>query len=162
MELHNPCTQSEFGVLVGVSQQAVSDLLSRNVLDPGRPASGWLLAYTSHLREQAAGRGGDGELAANRAEESRVRRELLEIKLAERRKEVAPVALIEQVLAHIGAQIRSHLESLPGSLKMRCPQLSADDIKLIETEIFSACNLAATASMASLAQLDAEDGESGA
>lgn len=159
IDLTTTCTQAEFGQLVGISQQAVSELLARAVLDAGQPVGAWLLTYTSHLREQAAGRGGDGELAANRAEESRVRRELLEIKLAERRKEVAPVTIIDQVLAHIGSQIRSHLEALPSTLKMRCPQLGAEAIKLIETEIFTTCNLAASAGIASLTLLDTEDTE---
>lgn len=159
IDLTTTCTQAEFGVLVGIGQSAVSDLLSRSVLDAGQPVGVWLLAYTSHLREQAAGRGADGELAANRAKESFTRNQLLESKLAERRKEVAPVAIIEQILAHIGSQIRSHLESLPSTLKMRCPQLDAEAIKLIETEIFNSCNLAANASMTSLDLMTAEDGD---
>jgi len=150
------CTQQEFADLVGISQPAVSDLLARGVVQPGQSAAEWLIDYTSHLREQAAGRGGDGELAANRAEESRVRKELLEIKLAERRREVAPVDIIEQVLAHVGSQIRGTLEPLHVTLKMRCPQLTADDIKIIETEVSTACNLAASACMASLTALDDE------
>lgn len=154
MNLNDTCTQQEFGDLVGISQPAVSDLLARGVLHPGEKADIWLVDYCAHLREQAAGRGGDGVLASNRAEESRVRRELLEIKLAERRREVAPVAVIEQVLAHIGSQIRGVLEPLHVTLKMRCPQLTAEDIKIIETEISNACNLAASASLASLKALD--------
>jgi phage terminase Nu1 subunit (DNA packaging protein) len=159
MMLSGYCTQQEFGNLVGISQPAVSDLITRSVLQPGHSTGQWLHWYCAHLREQAAGRGGDGELAANRAEESRVRKELLEIKLAERRREVAPVEIIEQVLAHVGSQIRGTLEPLHVTLKMRCPQLAADDIKIIETEVATACNLASTMCMASLTALDEEDGE---
>lgn len=158
-DLSTTCTQQEFGDLIGISQPAVSDLLARNVLRPGQPAGQWLHSYCAHLREQAAGRGGDGELAANRAEESRVRKELLEIKLAERRREVAPVNIIEQVLAHVGSQIRGTLEPLHVTLKMRCPQLTADDVKIIETEVATACNLAASMCMASLTAMDEEEGE---
>ncbi|KQU64576.1 hypothetical protein ASC98_27655 [Rhizobacter sp. Root1238] len=60
-------TQEQFGDLVGISQQAVSELLGRAILQAGQPAATWLRAYTKHLREQAAGRGADGELARERA-----------------------------------------------------------------------------------------------
>jgi phage terminase Nu1 subunit (DNA packaging protein) len=159
MSMAGTCTQAEFGEMVGISQPAVSDLISRSVLQPGAPAGQWLRWYCAHLREQAAGRGGDGELAANRAAESFTRNQLLESKLAERRREVAPVEIIEQVLAHVGSQIRGTLEPLHVTLKMRCPQLTADDVKIIETEVATACNLAASACMASLSALDEEEGE---
>lgn len=159
MNLSATCTQQEFADLVGISQPAVSDLLTRGVINAGQPVSRWLLAYAGHLREQAAGRGGDGELAANRAAESRVRKELLEIKLAERRQEVAPVAVIEMVLAHIGSQIRSQMEGLPGALKMRCPQLTSEDVQYIQREVSALCNLAASASLDSLSAMDGDEEE---
>jgi hypothetical protein len=65
--LQQPMTQEQFGDLVGISQQAVSELLGRAILQGGQPAATWLRAYTKHLREQAAGRGADGELARERA-----------------------------------------------------------------------------------------------
>lgn len=151
-----PCTQQQFADLVGISQPAVSDHLAAGVLQAGQTMGQWHSAYVSHLREQAAGRGADGELAANRAKESYTRNQLLESRLAERRREVAPVNIIEQVLAHVGSQIRGTLEPLHITLKMRCPQLTADDIKIIETEVSTACNLAVSTSMASLSALDDE------
>lgn len=54
----------------------------------------------------------------------------------------------------MGSQIRGTLEPLHITLKMRCPQLTADDIKIIETEVSTACNLAVSTSMASLSALD--------
>lgn len=152
--LDAPCTQEAFAQLVGISQPAVSELLTRGILVPGQPVREWLLRYTANLREQAAGRGGDGELAINRAAESRTRNELLQMRLAERRKELLPAGLIEEVIAHVGRQIRGKLEPLHVQLKVRCPQLTADDLKLIETEVAVACNLAASMSLASLADLD--------
>lgn len=157
VDLSVPCKQSEFGALVGVSQQAISDLVARGVLQPGQASGQWLHAYAAHLREQAAGRGADGQLAANRAEESRVRREKLELELAEMRREVASVVLIDQVLAHIGAQIRATLEPLHVTLKMRCPNLTAEDLRIVQDEVFRACNLAANLSLASLDAFNAED-----
>ena len=59
MNLDTTCTQAQFGELVGISQPAVSDLLTREVIQPGATAGAWLIDYCAHLREQAAGRGAD-------------------------------------------------------------------------------------------------------
>lgn len=160
MNLDNTCTQEQFGQLVGVSQQAVSDLLARTVIKPGDTAGQWLLAYTAHLREQAAGRGADGELAFQRSELARVSRERAEIKLALERREYAPVALIEQVLATVGRSIAGVLEPLHVNLHKLCPALTPADLKIIQTEVAKACDIAVSAS---LANLDVkEPGEDGA
>jgi phage terminase Nu1 subunit (DNA packaging protein) len=148
--LDTTCTQVEFGQLVGISQPAVSDLLTRSVLSPGHTAGQWLLDYTAHLREQAAGRGADGELAFQRSELARVSRERAEIKLALERKEYAPVALIEQVLATVGRSIAGVLEPLHATLHKHCPALTPEDLKLIQQEVSKACDLAVTVSLASL------------
>ena len=50
IDLDAPCTQTEFGKLVGISQQAVSNLVSRGVLKPGQTAQHWIDRYLSHLR----------------------------------------------------------------------------------------------------------------
>lgn len=148
--LDDTCTQERFGQLVGITQQAVSDLLMRKVLQPGATAGQWLLDYTAHLREQAAGRGADGELAYQRSELARVSRERAEIKLALERQDSAPVALLEQVLATVGRSIVGVLEPLHVNLHRLCPALTPDDLKLIQTEVARACDLAANASLANL------------
>lgn len=150
MNLDAPCTQAEFGALVGVSQPAVSDMLAREVLSPGRTAGQWLLDYCAHLREQAAGRGADGELAFQRSELARVSRERAEIKLALERREYAPVASLEQVLATVGRGIVGVLEPLHVNLHKLCPALTPEDLKLIQREVSRACDLAASASLSLL------------
>lgn len=159
MNLHSTCTQAEFGELVGISQPAVSDHLAAGVLTPGDSAGQWLSAYCAHLREQAAGRGADGELAYQRSELARVSRERAEIRLAIERKESAPVNLIEQVIAHVASQIRDHLQALPPTLKLRCPNLGAEDIKVVETVTFETLNLAASMSLQSLSAMDDEESD---
>lgn len=150
MNLDATCTQAQFGELVGISQPAVSDLLARSVIQPGAPAGVWLLDYCAHLREQAAGRGADGELAFQRSELARVSRERAEIKLALERREYAPVSLIEQVLATVGRTIAGSLEALPGNLHKRCPALTPEDLKIVQIEVSKACDLAVAASLANL------------
>lgn len=154
MNLDEPCTQKEFADLVGISQQAVSELLTRGVLVGRQPAGNWLKAYTAHLREQAAGRGGDGQLAANRAAESATRNEMLQIKLKALRGEYAPVSAIERVLTVVGSQIVSKLEVLPSRVKMVCPQLTADGLSVVEAAVAEACNTAASVGLQSLEMED--------
>ncbi len=161
MNLDAPCTQAAFGELIGVGQPAVSDMVTRQVLRPGDTARQWLLAYCAHMREQAAGRGADGELAFQRSELARVSRERAEIKLAKERGEYAEVALIEQVLATVGRGIVGALEPLHVTLHRQCPALTPEDLKLIQTEVARACDLAASASLALLDVPD-EDAEPGA
>lgn len=159
MDLHANCTQAEFGELVGVSQQAVSDMVGRKVLAPGQSASQWLQAYCEHLREQAAGRGADGELAFQRSELARVSRERAEIKLALERRDYAPVALIEQVLSQVGRSIAGVLEPIHVNLHRLCPNLTPDDLKLIQREVSKACDLAVAASLDLLDVADEADDE---
>src|SRR5471032_3329577 len=153
MNLNGPATQSAFGDLVGISQQAVSDLIKRDVLAVGQPALTWLHAYCAHLREQAAGRAaaGDLDLAAERAALARAQRERIEMQNAETRRESAPVVLLELAVASIGRKIAAVLEAIPIKIKRRSKNLSAEDIEIITAEIVKARNIAA------LAQFDMED-----
>lgn len=157
MDLSATCTQTEFAELVGIGQPAVSGLLARGVIQPGASAASWLIDYAGHLREEAAGRGMDGELAYQRSELARVSRERAEIKLAMERKEFAAVALLEQVLATVGRSIAGALEPLHATLHKRCPALTAEDLKIIQAEVSRACDLAASASLAVLDAADAEE-----
>ena len=157
MDLDQPCLQVDFANLVGISQPAVSELLTKGTLKAGQPARIWLLAYTRQLREQAAGRGADGELAQNRAALTATNNEMAQIKLKRMRGEFVPVLVIAQVLAHIGTQIASKLEPLPARIKMVCPQLTPDDLKAVETVITEARNLAASASLATLEDANKDD-----
>lgn len=154
MNLDEACSQSAFGELIGTSQPAVSEMLSRGVLKPGCTARVWLLDYCAHMREQAAGRGADGELAFQRAKLAAVSRERAEIKLAVERREFASVELIEQVLASVGRSIVGTLEPLHVTLHKLVPELTPEAIKTIQVEVSKAC---AAAAAASLALLDYEE-----
>lgn len=156
VNLAETMSQNEFGQLVGISQQAVSDLIRREVLAPRQPASYWLHAYCSHLREQAAGRAaaGDLDLAAERAALARAQRERIEMQNAETRRESAPVALLEMAVASIGRKVAAVLEAIPVKIKRRSKNLTAEDIEIITAEITKARNIAASA----LFDMDDPDG----
>jgi terminase small subunit / prophage DNA-packing protein len=50
-DLEQPCTQDEFGEMVGITQPSVSKLVTRGILIPGQTAQQWLDRYLTHLRE---------------------------------------------------------------------------------------------------------------
>jgi len=65
-------SQTEFGRLVGVSQQAIAKQISNGVLNRKHDLGQWLIDYCEHLRKEAAGRGGNlqEQLSQARLEES--------------------------------------------------------------------------------------------
>ena len=103
------------------------------------------VAYITELREQAAGRAaaGDLDLATERAGLARAQREKIEMQNAVTRRELAPVALLEEVLAKAGSRVAGILDAIPGMIKRRVAGLSSNDIELIAVEVARARNIAA-------------------
>lgn len=129
-DISKPVTQQQFAELIGVSQQAVSDLCSRKVLIIGQDVGEWLKRYCSHLREQAAGRAtnGDLDLATERAGLAKAQREKIEMQNDVMRKEYAPVSAMEMGLSEVMAVVGSKLDTIPGKLKLAFDKLSSEDI----------------------------------
>lgn len=142
--LNRRITQAEFGDLVGISQPAVSDLAKRGVLKPDGSAAAWLLAYCERLREEAAGRA--GRLAESRAALDDERRIEIAMRNAIKRREYVPVVVIEQVLAKVGRQIAGIFDGFVPAIRLRWPEVTSDQLRLIEAELARARNLAATMS----------------
>ena len=161
MNPYEPVTQVEFADWIGVTQQAVSDMVTRGVLQPGQSLKEWMRAYCNHMRGVASGRGSDAELAKERAELTRVNSQRARIKLEVEQGETAPVAAIEQVLASIGRGIAGKLEPLPGTLHKLCPELTPEALVAVQRAISDACDLAVSASLELLVDPD-EDAEAGA
>lgn len=154
-------TQAAFGALVGMSQQAVGDLAARGVIDMAMSGQQMLHAYCAHLRETAAGRQASGSLnlAAERAGLAKAQKERVEMQNSVTRGELAPVALIEEVLARAGARISGIFDAIPGAVRRRVPALPADEIANIEKEIVRARNVVAGMSLADLREPELEDEE---
>lgn len=135
------CSQSRFGEMVGITQQAVSGLIKRGVLTEGATAGAWLHEYCSNLREVAAGRLGHGglDLATERAMLARVQREKIEMQNAVTRGELAPRALLTQVLAAVAPRVCGLLESIVPALRRRSGY-SAEDLDFIARTIADARN----------------------
>lgn len=157
-DLTQQVTQTTFGELVGISQQAVSDLMARGVIVQGQAAGEWLKAYCAHLREVAAGRlAGDGfDLATERARLAREQADKIAMQNAQTRRELAPAYLLEEVLAKAGAKVAGILEAIPGQVRRRLPSLPASEIDAIESEIAKARNVVASISLDDLVASDDE------
>jgi len=151
-------SQTAFGELVGISQPAVSDLLSRGVIAQGQSAGEWLRGYCANLREVAAGRqAGEGfDLPTERARLAREQADKIAMQNAQTRRELAPAYLIEEVLAKAGAKVAGILEAIPGQVKRRLPSLPASEIEAIQSEIAKARNIAAAISLDDLVVTDDE------
>ena len=156
IDLKGRISQTAFGDLVGISQPAVSGLISRKIINSGDSAELWLQAYCANLREQAAGREATGDLylAGERAQLARVQRERIEMQNAVTRRELAPVPLLEFAMATVGQKIAAILETIPGNIKRRSKNFTKEDMDFMVAEIAKARNVAATA------QLNMEDYDS--
>jgi phage terminase Nu1 subunit (DNA packaging protein) len=66
------------------------------------------------------------------------------------RGELAPVALIEEVLTKAASKVAGVLDAIPGMIRRRVPLLTADDIDLIAGEVAKARNTVAAMSLADL------------
>jgi terminase small subunit / prophage DNA-packing protein len=156
IDLNQPLTQAAFGELVGMSQQAVSDLQARGVIEAQAPAHTWLLAYCEHLRLTAAGRDPDGELSTERARVARAQAERLERANSVARGEVAPVSVLELVLADVARQIATRLEALVPTIKRRMPDLPATTIAHLTSEISACRDLCASCNLRDADRIDSE------
>lgn len=146
VDLSAQLKQAEFAAVVGISQPAVSDLLARRVLAEGATGAEWLLAYCKHLREVAAGRatGETGlDLAAERAKLAREQRERIAMQNAVTRGELAPRALLVEVLSRTAPRICGQLESIVPALRRRSGY-SAEDLAYVSQVIADARNAIAS------------------
>lgn len=145
IDLSSEVTQQAFGSLVGISQQAVSDLHKRGVLRQSGTAAEWLHDYFHNLREVAAARmsaDGTADLVAERARLARAQSIRVEMQNAIAARELAPVAVLSTVIGRVGQQIAAILSAIPVQLKRRS-SISMADLEFITTEIVRARNLAA-------------------
>lgn len=160
LDLTQQISQESFGQLVGVTQQAVSDLVGRGILPQGETVGAWLLAYTKHLREQAAGRGADGELARERARLAREQADRVAMENATSRRELAPVSVLELVLAKMAGDVASILQGIVPRVKRRAPAITSEALAVVEDELIKARTRAAALSLADVEEAPDEEDDS--
>lgn len=146
-ESSRPVTQALFAEWVGVSEAKVSQLVSDGVLERGQTGREWLLAYCSRLREQAAGRDPDGELAAARTRLSNEQADRVAMANAIARREYLPVAVIEDVLSRVARQLAAIFESVVPEVRKDVPQLPSEALRIVELKLVRARELAASISL---------------
>lgn len=157
-------TQAEIAEHLDISDRRVRELATEWGIDSRQiPLSEWRVRYLRKLREEAAGRAGTGDLdlVTERAGLAKAQRERIEMQNAVTRKELAPTELIEAVIAKAGARAAKLLDTIPGELRRRAPQLTADDIAAIAAIIAKVRNTAASASLADVLDEDSQDGSEG-
>lgn len=120
-------TQEEFGQMVGISQPAVSALMTDGTLDRDGTAGVWLRRYCQRLREQAAGRlgaeNGGLDLVQERAALAREQRIAQALKNDVARGEYAPIGLLADVLGMASSAVVDRFDQLEGALRKACPDL---------------------------------------
>lgn len=144
IDLDAPAVQSVTGQIVGVSQQAISAMVSDGKL-PGFGTQGEMLqAYCERLREQAAGRlGGEVgglDLVQERAALARSQRISQDMKNDISRGEYAPAGLLADVLSMASSAVVDRFEQLEGALRKACPKLPDDAKATVMQVIASARN----------------------
>jgi phage terminase Nu1 subunit (DNA packaging protein) len=156
IDLGMQVSQRDFADIIGVSEPAVSGLSKRGVIRDGQSVGEWIIGYCAHLREVAAGRAaaGDLDLASERARLARAQAEKVEMQNAQTRRDLAPVYLIEEVLAKAGARVAGILDAIPGAVRRRVSALSSEEIDMISREIARARNIAAAISLDDLREAE--------
>lgn len=141
--MEKQATQRQFADMIGVSESAVSSMVRDGVIVAGQPVGSWLKDYCARLREQAAGRAatGDLDLAGERARLAKEQADKIAMQNAEKRAELGPVSLIEQVLTKAAGRISGVFDAIPGMVKRRVPNLRSEDIDLIAGEVAKARNI---------------------
>jgi phage terminase Nu1 subunit (DNA packaging protein) len=158
-DLDTVMTQATFGALVGISQPAVSDLQAREVLRQGDTGRTWLLAYCQHLREVAAGRDPDGQLSEQRARVAKETADKIAMANAVTRRELAPVGLLEVVLADIARQVSTRLDAIVPQLRRRLPDLPPAALNAIAAELAVCRELCASVNLADAERLSRDGDE---
>jgi len=108
----------------------VSDMKRRGVIADGQTLGEWLHKYCAHIREIAAGRSTNGELdlATERAKLAKEQHERIAMQNAVTRRELGPIAALEQGLSDCMARVAAKLDTIPGKLKLGNDKLNADDL----------------------------------
>ena len=143
IDLSKVCTQSELASLVGVSQPAISAMMTEGKIPNNGTLGELVQAYCQRLREQAAERLGEGgglDLVQERAGLARSQRISQDMKNDIARGEYAPVALLDDVLGMVSSAMVDRFEQLEGALRKACPTLPDDANATVMQVIASARN----------------------
>jgi phage terminase Nu1 subunit (DNA packaging protein) len=133
MNIDSAATQREFAELIGTSQQAVSGLVRRGVLKRGGSYRAWLIAYCESLRDAAAGRADerDPSLVAARRRLLELQAGVVELDLAQRRRELVTVAEAVATWSRLVVALRQRLLLLPKAAAPLCASRPAAEAQAV-------------------------------
>lgn len=135
LDIHRTMTQREFADLVGVSQPTVSKLVAEAILLRGASAEQWLRAYLGHLRARAEERGDELQIAEQRARLASEQADRIAMQNVVARRNLAPVAVIDRMMATIVDRASALLLDVPASIERRAPTMAAEALEIIAAEI---------------------------
>jgi phage terminase Nu1 subunit (DNA packaging protein) len=142
--LDQSTSQADFAEMVGVSEARVSQLMADGVMPRSGTAHDWLLAYCDRLRDQAAGRAGDGygglDLVQERAALAREQRISQELKNQVSRGEYAPIGLLADVLGQAASSVADKFDQIEGALRLKRPDIDDDLMLAVLAVVTSARN----------------------
>lgn len=133
-------TQTQFGQIIGVSQQRVSQLIDEQVLMKDETSKSGAILLIDSLREYYLSKQAnkDGAESVNfwkeRALNEKAKRELNEIKLEQARGNLYDAETVENVMAEILVNFRNKLTGVPNKLSPRLANKSAAEINAALTE----------------------------
>lgn len=132
-------TQQEIAAHLDMSERNLRDVLQAVGLDHKQvPLSTIRIAYIRKLREEAAGRGGNGplDLAQERAALAREQRMGQAIKNAVARREYAPVGVLSDILGMAASAVVDRFDQLEGLLRKAAPDLP-DEAKTVVMQVIA-------------------------
>lgn len=160
--LDTEATQTQFALLIGSSQQAISKHVQSGTLAMGQTYRTWLALYCEKLRDEAAGRGGEDQQSLTRARtsEANASAELKILQIQERAGKLIPVDGIEPLLVAMVTAMRTELLALPDKLTNELKALYGVDVDptLIAENIHAALGHLATSLPEILAGHDDQGG----
>ncbi|HEB93122.1 MAG TPA: hypothetical protein ENI94_06575 [Gammaproteobacteria bacterium] len=106
-------SQAELGRVLGVTKQAISKQVGNGVLAPEGTLLDWLRSLFVHLRDEAAGRGGDEQqnLSRARQREAEANAQLKELQYHKEVGNLVPLSEIEPLLESWAVAARSETQS---------------------------------------------------
>ena len=130
-------TQSDLAKFIGISQQAVAELIKEGKIDDSTTLEDALRSYILNLREVAAGRGGgnaQSRLLEARAEDTEMAARLKKLEYAEKLERLVDMEIIAQGLTEFGnrhqREFRNHMEKVFGKFEVKYKvKFEAEDTK---------------------------------